>query len=116
MSVLGFSMLFLGTLLLFGTKIAAENISLTIESGDIFAFIGHNGAGKTTTIKCVVGIHQPTEGDVFINGLSIKTNPIECTPERCLRPGPWLCAERWRGRGSEDPVPLRPRLHRVQWH
>ncbi len=59
-------------------KKAVDNISLTINSGDIFGFIGHNGAGKTTTIKSVVGILDFTEGEILIDGLSIKDNPIEC--------------------------------------
>ena len=59
-------------------KKAVDNISLTINSGDIFGFIGHNGAGKTTTIKSVVGILEFTEGEILIDGLSIKDNPIEC--------------------------------------
>lgn len=62
----------------FEQKIAVDNISLNIESGDIFAFIGHNGAGKTTTIKCVVGITNPTEGEILIDGISLKNNPLEC--------------------------------------
>lgn len=59
-------------------KVGAEKINLKIESGDIFAFIGHNGAGKTTTIKSIVGINGITEGDIIIDGISIKDNPIEC--------------------------------------
>ena len=59
-------------------KIGANNINLEIESGDIFAFIGHNGAGKTTTIKSIVGINDVTEGDIEIDGISVKKNPIEC--------------------------------------
>ena len=59
-------------------KKAVDNISLTINSGDIFWFIGHNGAGITTTIKYVVGILEFTEGEILIDGLSIKDNPIEC--------------------------------------
>lgn len=59
-------------------KVGAKDINLTVNSGDIFAFIGHNGAGKTTTIKCVVGLQEITSGDILINGLSIKQNPIEC--------------------------------------
>lgn len=59
-------------------KKAVDNISLTINSGDIFGFIGHNGAGKTTTIKSVVGILEFTEGEITIDGISIKDNPIEC--------------------------------------
>lgn len=59
-------------------KKAVDNISLNINSGDIFGFIGHNGAGKTTTIKSVVGILDFNEGEIIINGISIKDNPIEC--------------------------------------
>lgn len=62
----------------YGDKVAANNVSLEVESGDIFAFIGHNGAGKTTTIKCVVGINDFDEGDIFVNGISVKESPVEC--------------------------------------
>lgn len=62
----------------YGEKIAADSVSLNVESGDIFAFIGHNGAGKTTTIKCVVGINDFNEGNIFVNGISIKEKPVEC--------------------------------------
>lgn len=57
---------------------AIKDLSLEIKSGDIFGFIGHNGAGKTTTIKSVVGILEFEDGDILIDGLSIKENPIEC--------------------------------------
>ena len=59
-------------------KVAVNNISLEVENGDIFAFIGPNGAGKTTTIKSIVGINDFDSGDILIDGVSIKTNPIEC--------------------------------------
>ena len=62
----------------FGEKVAVDNISLNVESGDIFAFIGHNGAGKTTTIKCIVGIADLSGGDILVNGISVKQNPLEC--------------------------------------
>ena len=62
----------------FGEKVAVDNISLSVESGDIFAFIGHNGAGKTTTIKCIVGIADLSGGDILVNGISVKQNPMEC--------------------------------------
>ena len=55
-----------------------DNISLEVKEGEIFGFIGHNGAGKTTTIKSIVGINEFDEGDILINGMSIKDNPIEC--------------------------------------
>ena len=59
-------------------KVGAKDINLVIESGDIFAFIGHNGAGKTTTIKSIVGISDITSGDILVDNISIKENPIQC--------------------------------------
>ena len=59
-------------------KVGAKDINLDVCAGDIYAFIGHNGAGKTTTIKCIVGIQEVTNGDILIDGISIKTSPIEC--------------------------------------
>ena len=61
-----------------GGKIAVSNLSLDVQSGDIYGFIGHNGAGKTTTIKCVVGIQEFDAGDILIDGISIKEDPIRC--------------------------------------
>ena len=61
-----------------GKKMVLKNISFKIESGEIFAFIGHNGAGKTTMIKSIMGILDFEEGDILINGRSIKEEPIEC--------------------------------------
>ena len=62
----------------YGNKKAVDNVSFNVEDGDIFAFIGHNGAGKTTLIKSIVGIHDFDEGDILIDGISIKDNPVEC--------------------------------------
>lgn len=59
-------------------KKAVDNLSLEVEDGDLFAFIGHNGAGKSTTIKSIVGILPFEEGDIYIGGLSIKEHPVEC--------------------------------------
>lgn len=61
-----------------GGKKAVSNLSLDIQAGDIYGFIGHNGAGKTTTIKAVVGIIDFEEGDILIDGISVKENPLEC--------------------------------------
>lgn len=58
--------------------LAVDNLNLTINNGDIYAFIGHNGAGKTTTIKSIVGILDFEKGDILINGKSIKNDPIAC--------------------------------------
>ena len=62
----------------YGNKLALDNVSFEVNDGDIFAFIGHNGAGKTTLIKSIVGIHDFDDGDILINGMSIKENPVEC--------------------------------------
>ena len=62
----------------YGNKVAVDNVSFKVSDGDIFAFIGHNGAGKTTLIKAIVGIHDIDEGDILIDGMSIKDNPVEC--------------------------------------
>ena len=69
-----------------GNKKVVDNISFTVNDGGIFAFIGHNGAGKTTTIKSIVGILDFEEGDILINGKSIKTNPIECKMDMAYVP------------------------------
>jgi ABC-2 type transport system ATP-binding protein len=58
--------------------LAADNVSLTVESGDIYGFIGHNGAGKSTTIRAVVGVLDFTEGEIFIDGHSVKDEPMAC--------------------------------------
>ena len=56
---------------------AVDGLTLSVEAGDICGFIGHNGAGKTTTLKCVSGILPFDEGEITIDGLSIKTQPLE---------------------------------------
>lgn len=61
----------------YGDKKAVDNLSLHIEKGEIYGFIGHNGAGKTTTIKCCAGILNFEDGEVFADGISVKENPIE---------------------------------------
>ncbi len=61
-----------------GTKKAADDISLTVESGDIYGFIGHNGAGKSTTIRAIVGVLDFTDGEIYIDGHSVKREPLEC--------------------------------------
>lgn len=61
-----------------GGKKAVDNLTLEINSGDIFGFIGHNGAGKTTTIRAIAGVLDFNEGDILIDGVSIKKNPVHC--------------------------------------
>lgn len=70
----------------YGKKKALDNVSFDVSDGEIFAFIGHNGAGKTTLIKAIVGIHDFDEGDILINGKSIKEDTIECKKEMAFVP------------------------------
>ena len=62
----------------YGDKKAVDDLSLHIAPGEIYGFIGHNGAGKTTTLKSVAGILQFDSGEIYINGRSIKEQPLEC--------------------------------------
>jgi len=57
---------------------AVDDLTLHILPGEIYGFLGHNGAGKTTTIKACCGILDFTEGEILVNGMSIKTQPLEC--------------------------------------
>lgn len=59
-------------------KKACDDVSLTVESGDIFGFIGHNGAGKSTTIRAIVGVLDFEMGNIEIDGHDVKKEPIEC--------------------------------------
>lgn len=62
----------------YGEKRAVDNLSLHIAPGEIYGFIGHNGAGKTTTLKACCGILQFENGEIYIDGVSIKENPLAC--------------------------------------
>lgn len=62
----------------YGDKKAVDDLSLHIRPGEIYGFIGHNGAGKTTTLKSVVGILQFDAGEITIDGISIKEQPLVC--------------------------------------
>ncbi len=61
-----------------GSEKGVTDLSLHVAPGDLYAFIGHNGAGKTTTLKCVVGIHAMDEGEITVDGVSLRDNPMEC--------------------------------------
>ena len=63
---------------IYGDKKAVDQLSLHIQPGELYAFIGHNGAGKTTTIKACCGILQFDEGEIYIDGVSIKQDPLAC--------------------------------------
>lgn len=62
----------------YGEKKAVDDLSLEIESGEIYGFIGHNGAGKTTTLKSVVGILKFDAGEIYIDGESVQAAPLVC--------------------------------------
>ena len=63
---------------IYGDKKAVDDLSLHIRPGEIYGFIGHNGAGKTTTIKSCAGILQFEQGEITIDGRSVKTDPLGC--------------------------------------
>ena len=63
---------------IYGEKKAVDDLSLHIAPGEIYGFIGHNGAGKTTTLKSVAGILQFDAGEITVDGLPIKEQPLEC--------------------------------------
>ena len=62
----------------YGGKKAVDDLSLRIRPGEIYGFIGHNGAGKTTTLKSCCGILQFDEGDILVDGVSIRQDPLAC--------------------------------------
>ncbi len=62
----------------YGEKKAVDNLSLHIQAGEIYGFIGHNGAGKTTTLKACCGILGFDEGEIYVDGISVKQNPLAC--------------------------------------
>ena len=65
----------------YGEKKAVDDLSLHIQAGEIYGFIGHNGAGKTTTLKSVAGILQFDGGEILVDGKSVLTQPLECKKE-----------------------------------
>lgn len=61
-----------------GERRAADDVTLAVHAGDIYGFIGHNGAGKSTTIRAVVGVLDFDEGEIFIDGHSVRDEPVAC--------------------------------------
>ena len=70
----------------YGDKIAVDDLSLTIEPGEIYGFIGHNGAGKTTTLRAVAGILPFDGGDILIDGVRLTEDPIGCKEKLAYLP------------------------------
>lgn len=61
-----------------GSDKGVTDLTLHVAPGDLYAFIGHNGAGKTTTLKAVAGVHTFDAGEIFINNLNLRTDPLAC--------------------------------------
>lgn len=70
----------------YGNKKAVDDLSLHIKKGEIYGFIGHNGAGKTTTIKSCCGILKFDKGEIYVDGISIKENPLACKKQIAYLP------------------------------
>ena len=70
----------------YGEKKAVDDLSLHIEKGEIYGFIGHNGAGKTTTIKACCGILQFDSGEIWVDGVSVSTQPLDCKRDMAYIP------------------------------
>ena len=62
----------------YGNKKAVDGLSLHIHAGELYGFIGHNGAGKTTTLKACCGILNFEEGEIYVDGVSVRENPLAC--------------------------------------
>ncbi|MFL5740044.1 MAG: ATP-binding cassette domain-containing protein, partial [Flavisolibacter sp.] len=62
---------------LYGEQRAVNNISFSIQRGEIVGFLGPNGAGKSTTMKMITGYLEPSAGDIEVNGVDVKTSPLE---------------------------------------
>ena len=67
-------------------KKAVDDLDLKVTSGDIYGFIGHNGAGKTTTLRAIAGVLEFEEGDILIDGVSIKKDPVGCKKKTAFIP------------------------------
>ena len=62
----------------YGDKKAVDGLDLHIHAGELYGFIGHNGAGKTTTLKACCGILNFEEGEIYVDGVSMRENPLAC--------------------------------------
>ena len=62
----------------YGGKMAVQDLSLHIHPGELCAFLGHNGAGKTTTLKCCCGIQKFDSGEIWVDGVSMREDPLKC--------------------------------------
>jgi len=75
----------------FGSHLAVDNVSLSVNSGEIYGFLGPNGAGKTTTIKMLAGLLKPDRGSIVIKGHDLASDPATCKQDTGYIPDrPWL--------------------------
>lgn len=65
----------------YGKLVAVDNLSLTINDGEIFGLLGPNGAGKSTTLKMITGLTDISQGEIFINDISISKFPVTAKKE-----------------------------------
>ena len=84
----------------YGDKIAVDDLSLTVEDGQICAFIGHNGAGKTTTLKAIAGIITYDNGKITINDVDIQSNPMKAKHQMAYLPDNPDLYEHLKGMGT----------------
>ena len=70
----------------YGEKKAVDDLTLHIAPGEVYGFIGHNGAGKTTTLKSIAGILQFDSGEILVNGISVRSEPIRCKQQMAYIP------------------------------
>ncbi len=82
----------------YGSKVAVDNLTLTLQRGELFAFLGPNGAGKTTTIKMIVGLLQPNIGEVRVCGHHIGTNGLAAKAQLAYVPDQPFLYEKLTGR------------------
>lgn len=69
-----------------GGKRAVKDLSIHVEKGDLYAFVGHNGAGKTTTLRCIAGVTDFDGGEIYVNGRSVRRESIACKAEMAYIP------------------------------
>ena len=77
----------------YGEIHAVKNLDLEIDPGEAFVLLGSNGSGKSTIMRAIAGLHAPTSGKVFVDGLDLRTAPVEAKqrlaylPQRIEFPG-----------------------------
>ncbi|MDT8358278.1 MAG: ATP-binding cassette domain-containing protein [Methanomicrobiaceae archaeon] len=71
----------------FGELVAVDEVSFSVEEGEIFGFLGPNGAGKTTTIRMLTGVLSPDEGSVEIRGIPMQRDPVRAKMQMGIIPG-----------------------------